>query len=112
MRALSALLAMAAVSSSLGCGGESASQRCSALAGEYAAALPAARACLMRETCSAIRPAAFDGGLGCWTLVTDAGAVALDEILGRFDAAGCRVVPLPCPAPPQPAACTQEAVCP
>jgi hypothetical protein len=125
MKPASTLLAAGAVLWGLGCGtGPSSvgrldarsSLRCAALVDEYAAALPAAKACRGGETCSESRPEAFLDqaveGIGCWTLVSDAGAPVLDEILGKFDAAGCQVLPLPCPAPPPPAACTRESVCP
>jgi hypothetical protein len=100
--ALTALLALAA------CGGDASSSRrgsvnpaCAAIVADYVAALPAAKDCLAREVCDASRPKpiTLDGvpGLGCSTRVTATRAAPLDEILARFDAAGCQELALPCP---------------
>lgn len=110
-----ALAAGAAVGVATGCGADpirvehvDTAEICASLVPEYAAAWPAALACdagVVGE-CGALRPSpvrvnAFFVGLGCDGVVNPAHVRDLDAILARFDAAGCKVMPLPCPeAPP------------
>ena len=79
---------------------------CAALVAQYDAAWPAALACDAGTVgeCSAMRPSPMreNGslvGLGCDAEVNPAHVKGLDAILARFDAAGCKVLPLPCPPP-------------
>jgi hypothetical protein len=85
--------------------------RCQAILLEYEAALPGARTCAAGETCSMNRPLPHPAGLACATLVSDAGAPVLDELLSRYDDLGCARLRLPCPLPLDPAACA-DGVCP
>jgi hypothetical protein len=105
----------AAVAGASGCGTDpsrvehvDAAAVCAALVAEYAAAWPAALACDpgVLGQCAALRPkpmhdasGAVDG-LGCDAAVAPAHVKGLDAILARFDAAGCKVMPLPCPLLP------------
>jgi hypothetical protein len=78
---------------------------CDALVAEYEAAWPAALLCDPGEAtgCGASRPQPVSDanhslvGLGCAGAVNPGRTAALDGALARFDAAGCKVLPLPCP---------------
>src|SRR5512143_1437417 len=80
---------------------------CAAFVAEYAAAWPAALVCDpgAASSCDAVRPMPIHengalAGLGCSHNVNPTRTAALDDILGRFYAQGCKVFPLPCPPPP------------
>jgi hypothetical protein len=81
---------------------------CAALVSEYAAAWPAALTCDAGTIgqCTVLRPEPMRDasgsldGLGCDRVVNRAHVKGLDALLARFDAAGCKVMPLPCPSVP------------
>ncbi len=123
-----AVAASAVLAAAVGCGADparvahDAATVCAELVADYDAAWPAAIACdagVVGE-CTALRPEPIreDGalaGLGCDAEVNPAHVKDLDAILARFDAAGCKVLPLPCPMPLDlaqlPRRCTASGTC-
>lgn len=92
-----ALLGLLGLPVMVGCGSQ---LLCQAIAAEYAAALPAAKACdvAARDSCGANRLMSLGGQCACSTAVNPDQTATLDEINARYDAAGCPEG-LACPCP-------------
>lgn len=83
--------------------------KCLALAQEYAAAQGDAKLCVPTDTCDALRPTTvylvegtkktLEGLSSCTAIYNRSRAGKLDEILARFEAAGCVIGNSPCHPP-------------
>lgn len=124
--ALRILSVVAVVSAVLACrASDDAKGDCIAIAREYQAAMPDALVCDATETgsCSAGRPVivsqqnddgtvTLEGLCLCQHAVNPALTATVDAILGRYEAAGCELLPCWCPPPERmPPSCLENGVC-